>query len=208
VLSFLIKIYGEGSKYLAHRKAEDTLRVTGPLGRGFVLDRPVRRIVLVAGGIGIAPFPATIDALVESGRSGDDILLLLGGRTKVDLAVAEHAPFDRVAVRLATEDGSAGRRGFVTQLVASMIERGELGPEDLVLGCGPHPMLAALSALTIAAGVETQLAMEESMACGFGVCNGCAVPVLDSPGEFGIYERVCVEGPVFDARRIDWASMH
>lgn len=209
-LDFLIKVYGTGTAWLCDRRPGDSLRVTGPLGIGYDLGGDFDRVVLVAGGIGLAPFPATIDAVRER-TSTRPIRLIYGGRKAEDLVGLDDSSWEGVEMDFATEDGSRGHKGFVTHALKHLIETGGCGPRDLVLACGPNAMLGAVASLTMPAGIPTQVAMEEAMACGFGVCNGCAIRVVDSKGEFGIYERVCVDGPVFDAKRIDWpelASIH
>ncbi len=205
-LDFLIKVYGSGTEWLCDRREGDRVRVTGPLGHGWTLDSTPRRVFLVAGGIGLAPFPATIDALRER-SSTVELHLLYGARRADELVGLDDSSYEGVTLEFATEDGSRDHRGYVTDVLAERIASGACGPDDLVLACGPNAMLGAVAKHTLPANIPTQVAMEEAMACGFGVCNGCAVRVLDSAGEFGIYERVCIDGPVFDAMRVDWPAL-
>jgi dihydroorotate dehydrogenase electron transfer subunit len=185
-LSFLFDDVGPGTSRLMELDREDELWVTGPLGEGW---RPTdRRPVLVGGGVGIAPLLALADAL-------DAAQVLLGFR---DAAHAEAAALFRTegtvpSVRLATDDGSAGHHGLVTDLL----------PDDLsdveLFACGPPAMLEAIRAL----GVPAQLALESGMACGFGACFGCVTPLAE-----GGYARVCVDGPVFAAAELAEVSAH
>jgi NAD(P)H-flavin reductase len=167
-LDFLLEDVGPGTNRLCELDAGDELYLLGPLGNGFAPPGDGRRPVLVGGGVGIAPLVILSEAL-----GGAETLL--GFR---DAAHAEGAALIPGA-RVATDDGSVGHHGFVTDLL-------EVGPSIEVYACGPPPMLDAVSAL----GVRAQLAMESGMACGYGACFGCVVPT-----EHG-YVRLCVDGPV------------
>jgi dihydroorotate dehydrogenase electron transfer subunit len=183
-LEFVLEDVGPGTHRLAQLGAGDALWVMGPLGAGFRPPRQGRRPLLVGGGVGLAPLAIWQDAL------GAGALILLGFR---DAAHAEGASLLRGA-RLATDDGSRGHRGPVTDLLAA-----ELGcdPRAEVYACGPPAMLEAVRALCAAQDVPAQLALESPMACGFGACFGCVVPTRDG------YVRLCVEGPVLDADRLE-----
>jgi dihydroorotate dehydrogenase electron transfer subunit len=173
-LEFLLEDVGPGTARLAELDAGDDLWLLGPLGNGFAAPRDGRRPVLVGGGVGIAPLVIWSEAL-----GGAETLL--GFR---DAAHAEGAVLIPGA-RVATDDGSVGHHGLVTDLLVAEIAEG--GVE--VYACGPPPMLEAIARL----GVPAQLAMESGMACGFGACFGCVVPTKDG------YVRLCVDGPVIEA---------
>jgi dihydroorotate dehydrogenase electron transfer subunit len=183
-LDFLFEAVGPGSERLCALRAGDGLWLAGPFGRGFSAPRQGRRPLLVGGGVGIAPLAAWQDAL------GAAALVLLGFR---DAAHAEGAALLRGA-RVATDDGSAGHHGRVTDLLSA-----ELGcdPRAEVYACGPPPMLEAVRALCAREGVPAQLALESGMACGFGACFGCVVPT-----RHGLV-RLCLEGPVLDAEDLE-----
>jgi dihydroorotate dehydrogenase electron transfer subunit len=178
-LDFLLEDVGPGTHRLAELQAGDTLHLLGPLGRGFARPRDGRRPILVGGGVGIAPLAIWGDAL------GAAALTLLGFR---DAAHAEGAALIPGA-RIATDDGSKGHRGLVTDLL-----KAELGcdPRAEVYACGPPPMLDAVAAICKSGNVPGQLAMESGMACGYGACFGCVVPTRRG------YVRLCVDGPVID----------
>lgn len=184
-LDFLLEDVGPGTRRLCELRAGERLHLLGPLGNGFSVDRG-RRPLLVGGGVGIAPLAILGDVL------GASALILLGFR---DGAHAEGAALlgGRDRVRVATDDGSAGHHGLVTDLL-----RAELGcdPRATVYACGPPPMLEAVRAICADAGVPAQLAMESGMACGFGACFGCVVPTTSG------YVRLCVDGPVLDAATV------
>jgi dihydroorotate dehydrogenase electron transfer subunit len=159
----------------------------GPLGVGFRAPVAGTRPLLVGGGIGAAPLLCLQDEL------GEEAPVLLGFRT------AEHARAASLFagdVELATDDGSAGHHGLVTVLLG---QRLDAEPAATVFACGPPPMLEAVRALCAERGVPAQLAMESGMACGFGACFGCVVPTREG------YVRLCLEGPVLDADRLDTA---
>lgn len=198
-VQILYKVVGSGTRYLSGRAAGDSLDMLGPLGNGFRPSRPGHRPVLVAGGIGIAIFPFLVDRLL---RRGSRPLLLYGARGRGDLVVLGFFRTRRVPVRLATEDGSAGVRGFVTSLLEPMLAGDAgTGPCELFV-CGPTPMLRAVSALAVKAGVPCQLALESQMPCGIGVCLGCVVRCRADAGG-ALYRRVCTEGPIFEAGVVD-----
>lgn len=195
LLQILYKVVGSGTGYLAQQSAGQSLRVLGPLGNGFSLPRSGAQVlpVLVAGGIGIAIFPFLADALRARGLRP---ILLFGGRSRRDLVSLSHFRAARVGIRLATEDGSAGARGFVTRLLEPLLADPGLRPALRLYVCGPTPMLRAVGEMASGAGVRCELALEALMPCGIGVCLGCVVPC---PGEAArrIYRRVCTEGPIF-----------
>jgi dihydroorotate dehydrogenase electron transfer subunit len=178
-LDFLLEDVGPGTNRLAELNEGDTLHLLGPLGHGFARPRDGRRPILVGGGAGIAPLAIWADTL------GASALTLLGFR---DAAHAEGAALIAGA-RVATDDGSKGHHGLVTDLL-----KAELGcdPRAEVYACGPPPMLDAVAAICKREDVPGQLAMESGMACGYGACFGCVVPTRRG------YVRLCIDGPVID----------
>jgi NAD(P)H-flavin reductase len=179
-LDFLIEDVGPGSNRLAELDAGDGLRLLGPLGRGFARPRDGRRPILVGGGVGIAPLAIWADVL------GASALPLLGFRDAAHADAAALIP----GARVATDDGTKGHHGLVTDLLDA-----ELGcdPRAEIYACGPPPMLEAIRTIAANARVPAQLAMESGMACGFGACFGCVVPTRHG------YVRLCIDGPVIDA---------
>jgi NAD(P)H-flavin reductase len=185
-LQFLLEDVGPGTRRLAELEIGEDLWIAGPLGIGFAPPDPGRRPLLVGGGIGIVPLACWQDEL------GPGAGALLGFR---DAAHAEAAGLLREPA-VATDDGSAGRRGLVTGLLRDELASG--GPFT-VYACGPPAMLEAVRALAAEHGVPAQLAMESGMACGFGACFGCVVPTHRG------YVRLCVDGPVVDAADLETA---
>jgi dihydroorotate dehydrogenase electron transfer subunit len=183
-LHFLLEVVGPGTERLAELDEGDELWIAGPFGNAFAPPGEGRRAVLAGGGVGIAPIAIWQDAL------GLDATVLLGFR---DAAHAEGAAVVGEA-RVATDDGSLGHHGFVTDLLAEELDRDR---GATVYACGPPPMLEAVRAMCAARGVPAQLALESGMACGFGACFGCVVPT-----KRGLI-RLCLEGPVLDADELE-----
>jgi dihydroorotate dehydrogenase electron transfer subunit len=185
VLDVLYKVTGRGTALLAAAQPGERIRVVGPLGSGFPLPERGERAVLVGGGTGIA----SLYDLAVSARERGPVTALLGAGTAAALMAV--AAFRGLGVELgiATEDGSEGHRGRVTELLGAALE---CGPAR-VYACGPTPMMRVAAELAEGARTPCFLSLENRMACGFGVCLGCAVP-RRSGGSFGL---VCREGPVF-----------
>lgn len=198
-IQILYKVVGAGTRYLSQQPAGAVLPTLGPLGNGFRPPEPGNRPVLVAGGIGIAIFPFLAETLGKAGRPAP--ILLYGGRSKRDLVALGFFRTRRIPMRLATEDGSAGTRGYVTRLLEPLLDRRKGDALLEIYACGPTPMLKAVGALAMGAGVPCQLALESQMPCGIGVCLGCVVPC---PGDARgpVFRRVCTEGPIFRASEV------
>jgi dihydroorotate dehydrogenase electron transfer subunit len=201
-IEILYKVVGEGTRYLARQPAGARLAVLGPLGNGFRLPKPARgrarRAVLVSGGIGIAIFPLLVDALL---RRGIRPQLLYGARSRRDLVSLPYFRSRRLPVALATEDGSAGRKGYVTRLLEPLLEAQASGSPAELYVCGPTPMMRAVAEIALRARIPCQLALEAHMPCGIGVCLGCVVR-RDGTGRQAGFQRVCTEGPVFEASQV------
>jgi dihydroorotate dehydrogenase electron transfer subunit len=191
---FLLEDVGPGTRRLCELRAGDGMWLLGPLGVGFAEPHDGRRALLVGGGVGIAPLAILQDAL--QGDAGFRVTVLLGFR---DAARAAGAALLRGA-QLATDDGSVGHHGLLTELLDRELQRDR---HAAVYACGPAPMLEAVRAMCAEAGVPAQLALEAGMACGFGACFGCVVPRRG-----GGYLRVCVDGPVIDAAELEHVSEH
>jgi dihydroorotate dehydrogenase electron transfer subunit len=192
-LQFMLEDVGPGTARLCELDAGDGLWVTGPLGLGFAAPDDGRRALLCGGGVGTAPLAIWQDELLAAALPA---LALLGFRD------GAHAPGASLLAnpRVATDDGSSGRHGLVTDLLAEELDA---DAHATVYACGPPPMLEAVRALCAARGVPAQLALEAGMACGFGACFGCVVPTRDSG-----YVRLCVDGPVLDAEMLAEVPWH
>jgi dihydroorotate dehydrogenase electron transfer subunit len=207
-ISVMLIIAGPRTAALAELAPGDRLDVLAPLGNGFFLDELPGRVAIVAGGVGLASVLLAARACVERGVPTE---LLYGARTETALVDADLFEAAGASVRCATEDGSSGHHGYVTDLV----ERGER--PDLVLACGPTPMLRAVARKAAELGIPAQLSLEETFGCGVGACWGCTVaidrasrqappfpPAHDSETRTSVNARICKEGPVFWAHELRW----
>jgi len=194
-LGVIFNVVGAGSRWLATRDHGDAIDLLGPLGQGFTVEAGSRPAVCVAGGLGVAAFPALVNALVQRGRR---VVVLHGARTSSQLLPASR--FEGADVRTATNDGTAGRHGTVLDLLATV----SLSEADL-FACGPTPMLCGL--IDAAGRLEVplariQIALETPMGCGVGTCLGCV-----TPRRGGSYLLTCTDGPCIRADRVDWDRM-
>jgi dihydroorotate dehydrogenase electron transfer subunit len=203
-IGFIFNVVGAGSGWLAVRHEGHELDMLGPLGCGFDLEGE-RPAVCVAGGLGVAVFPGVVQALVARGRK---VTVLQGARTKAQLLPASR--FSGADVRVATDDGSAGHRGSVINLLTNpdhpppLWGRDGVGGIDVV-ACGPTPMLKALIDAARRQEIPLsaiQVALETPMGCGVGTCLGCAAPRTE-----GGYLLTCQDGPCVRADWIDWDRM-
>jgi len=205
-LEFLIKVMGKGSRALVGSRPGDRLRLIGPLGNGWpTLDGAGPPWVMLAGGVGSAPFPMAVEQALR-GMDGvapcpkEKIQVLFGAANEGQLY--DLAAFHELGVPLATAtmDGSHGRRGTVLDLLQDAWDEGRLPQTVRLLACGPERMLEAVDRLARGRGLEAYLSLETLMGCGVGICNGCPVPTRPE-GALGAWSnaKCCVEGPVFRA---------
>jgi dihydroorotate dehydrogenase electron transfer subunit len=196
----VVAAHGPGTRWLVERRPHDTVDVVGPLGRPFGLPQVPVSVALVGGGYGSAPlFPVG-----EKLRSlGCRVHFILGAATQSRLFGVLEAKRMAHRVAVTTEDGSAGVRGRVTDALPDMMRQGAV---DRVFACGPMGMLRAVSELATAHGATSQCAVEETMACGIGVCMTCVLPVVGVDGSTRMV-RSCVDGPVFDGAAVRWGDI-
>jgi dihydroorotate dehydrogenase electron transfer subunit len=197
-IEVVFDVVGPGTRALARLRPHDALDVLGPLGRPFDPPEEPANCLLVGGGYGTAPLFFLATELQVRGCRVD---FVIGAATADRLFNAIQAKRLGHSLTLTTDDGSAGRRGLVTDPLPDLLARTRAGR---VYACGPMPMLAAVSRVAGAAGVPCQVAVEEQMACGTGICFSCVVPL--GPGEPTRMARSCLEGPVFDGSAIAWAE--
>ena len=197
-VEFLVKVVGVGTAELARLSPGDELDLLAPLGNAFAISDLGRgdRIAIVAGGVGVAPFPFLLRALAARGVVAD---LYFGGRSAADLAYREKiSPLVNGRERLSSDDGSLGARARVTDLLAAEIEGGP--PYRRLYACGPTPMFRTLAGLLGKSGIESEFSTEAPMGCGFGVCLACVLP---RPG--GGFLVSCQEGPILPPAAVDWS---
>jgi dihydroorotate dehydrogenase electron transfer subunit len=194
-IEILYKRSGRGTALLAEARPGERVRLVGPLGRPFALPEPGERALLVGGGTGIASLGELAARLVGAAP----VRVLLGARSEAELMGRGDFEALGAPLAVATEDGSAGERGLVTELLARELASG--GPAR-VYACGPTAMMRRCAEIAGLAGAAAIASLENHMACGYGVCLGCAVPLRD-----GGYALVCRDGPVFAADDVAWEGL-
>lgn len=197
-VSVVFGVAGAGTAWLAERRRGDALDVVGPLGRPFTLPREPVPTVLVGGGYGSAPLFRLGEQLRARGCRVD---MVLGAATEARLFGALEAKRMSTSIAVTTDDGSAGQRGRVSDALPALLERTH---SQVLYACGPMGMLAAVAGIAAERGIASQVAVEESMACGIGICMTCVLPIVGDDGVTRML-RSCVEGPVFrgDTVRFD-----
>jgi len=193
VLEICFKVVGKGTAALSKVNHGDCISVLGPLGNGFTPPKDIGKGVLVAGGYGIAPLFSLARNLINEGK---DVILYYGAKKSADLLYCSNLTSLGVVLKLATEDGSEGYKGLVTDLLREEIVDLNGGA---IFSAGPHGLLEETARIASSAKMTAQVSLERYMACGMGVCLGCAVKLRDQT-----YVRACREGPVFDAESILW----
>lgn len=206
--SLLFFDVGKRTHELSALREGDELLLTGPLGNGFDLSAQPKTVDIVAGGVGIA---SVLLPALAARAYGARVRLYYGARTKDLLVERERFASEGCKVLVSTDDGSDGYHGYVSALLETQTQRA-----DVILACGPSPMLRSVARVAAQIGVPAQLSLEETFACGVGGCWGCVVPIVRTsaqapsfpPAELGgsdvVYARVCKEGPVFLASELRW----
>ena len=197
-VEMLYEVVGKGTQFLSKRKKGENLDVIGPLGNGFTL---LRNPILVAGGVGVAPLVALAEDLTKRNNKAT---VIIGAKKKSHILCEEELKSLGCEVRVATEDGSKGRKGLATDLLKILLLNTKL---PAIYACGPTGMLKAVAKIAEAKKIPCQVSLEERMACGVGVCLGCPIKVKTKPKTQNPkpeYKMVCKDGPVFNAEDILW----
>ena len=195
-IELLYKIVGVGTAKMSQLRSGDKVDILGPLGNGFHVADHVRRAIVVAGGIGVAPMPLLVDHLLAKKIKPSQCIVFLGGKSKDDLLCREDFSRLGIEVRATTDDGSSGDQCLVTDPVEIEITSSK---PDIIFACGPMPMLSCVVGIAEKHGIECQVSIETMMACGMGACLGCAVESRQEPGR---YLHTCLNGPVFKADKL------
>ncbi|MDR0756877.1 MAG: dihydroorotate dehydrogenase electron transfer subunit [Tannerella sp.] len=191
-LWLLIQLAGKGTRRMAECCAGDTMNLILPLGNGFsVPHAPAQKLLLVGGGVGVAPLLFLGDTLKQIGYKPD---FLIGARSSDDLLLLDDFR-RRGTVYITTEDGSLGEKGFVTH--HSILFNGHF---DRIYTCGPRPMMAAVAGYAARAGISCEVSLENTMACGIGACLCCVEKTVNG------HVCTCTEGPVFNINQLTWPN--
>lgn len=230
VVEIFYKIMGKGSRALAGLKSGDNVDLLGPLGTSYDVPSSLTTAFLVAGGIGVPPVVALAERLGRSqspaiGRRSSvsgrpRMIAFIGGKTSDDVLCVNDFRKAGATVRVATEDGSRGHQGLVTELLESYLRSLDNKERSAIYACGPHPMLHAVARVAERFEIPCQVSLEADMACGFGACMACVIPVkqsaassqqsaqeappVDGRQQKAFYKLCCKDGPVFDAREVAW----
>ena len=197
-LEILYKVVGKGTAMLAGFHHGDHLDMLAPLGKGFAPAEAGAEKILVGGGVGLAPLYYLAKELVKDSR----VHLFVGGRSREDvLCITE---FERLGVEtyVATDDGTLGERGLVTEVLEKQLQQGTAAKS--IFACGPHPMLRAVAAIAGRNRIPCQVSLEAYMACGVGACLGCVMKGRNHTEATPDYRCVCKDGPVFDYQELQW----
>ena len=192
-IGILFSVVGKGTRWLSERGTGDSVDLLGPLGNGYTINKISRRLLLLAGGMGIAPLQFLAEEAVKQVR---DVTLVLGAKTASQLYQQSLLPAEIDCI-IATDDGTAGKKGLVTDILPHYI-----GNSDQIFACGPAAMYRAMAKnISQFKGKPVQVSLEMRMACGFGVCYGCTIRTRHG------LKQVCKDGPVFKLEDIIWDEM-
>lgn len=199
IFRILYRVVGRGTDILSKTHAGGHLRVLGPLGKGFLKPKAGDEALLVAGGIGLAPL-LFLAQKIETSR----VRFFMGYGTAGSMFDMEQIGLKGLEIQTATEDGSKGHKGLVTDLLESRLEQEGMAGLD-IFACGPLAMLRIIAHMAIHGAIPCQVCLETQMACGIGACQGCVVPAASEKNS--MYFRVCHDGPVFHVEALDWENI-
>ena len=203
-IEIFYEVVGQGTEILARKKAGEYIDIIGPLGNGFDYPTPYTlrpTPILIAGGMGVAPLLFLAEKIVTSHRPQvtSRPLVLIGAKNKKQILCEEEFKKLGCAVKIATDDGSRGFKGYVSELLKKIVSSIKHQASS-IYACGPKPMLKEVSRISGKFKISAQISLEEHLACGIGACLGCMINTKDG------YKRVCKEGPVFAADEIIWSK--
>ncbi len=198
-ITMLYQIIGDGTKQLSEMPKDAPLQVLGPLGNTFNFTTKPEPAILVGGGAGIASLMLLAVALR---KNGIETIGLVGAQYHTRLLSVADLESIGITVHIATDDGSVGHHGYITDILADLLKKSDWH-HPTIYACGPHGMLGSVTKIAADFEVPAQIAMENRMGCAMGVCLGCVCSVRTDPNSFE-YQRVCTEGPVFNAADIVW----
>ncbi|MGL4308146.1 dihydroorotate dehydrogenase electron transfer subunit [Cetobacterium sp. SF1] len=188
-LEFYYEVKGKGTVEFSKMVPGEKIDLQGPLGTGFKTEMKDKTVVVIGGGMGIAPMKLLINELKKNNR----VIFIAGGRNSGAVTILKNLDLEGVEVAITTDDGSVGKKGNVVMELKEILKSEKV---DLIQTCGPHGMMEAIGKVAIEHGVECEVSLEERMACGVKACVGCSIKTLDG------MKKVCHDGPVFDAKII------
>ena len=200
LILILYRIVGQGTRIMCDFRKGESLSVLGPLGSGFEMPHKGDMPILVAGGMGIAPL-IFLASIMEPGSFS----FFAGFGSAKEVVATDEVGSSGLDLSISTDDGSAGHRGLVTELLENRLAGFDGKTSPVVFACGPLPMLKEVAAITLDGVLSCQVSLEASMACGLGACQGCAI--RRSSEQAIAYYHVCQDGPVFDVNALDWEAL-
>lgn len=199
ILEIVFKIVGKGTKLLSEKRVGEFVKVIGPLGNGFKYDEESKDIVMAGGGIGFPPLFFMVDVLKNESKN---ISFYYGAKSKEEIFFGDELQKSCTNLIISTEDGSVGKKGLISDIIIRDIESGRFKIKTSVFSCGPYDMLKNVSLMFRKLDVRHQISLESQMACGTGLCQGCAVKVKTN-NDYE-YKLTCKDGPVFNSDEIIW----
>ena len=189
ILEFYYEALGKGTKEFTRLSTGETINIQGPLGNGYDTDLKGKNIVVIGGGMGMAP----IKYLIKDLKDNNDITFIGGGRNAGAVKIIEKFDFKNIELKVATDDGSVGAKGNTVDILKEVLKDKDI---DIIYTCGPHPMMEAVAKVAQENNIRCQISLEERMACGIKACVGCSI--LTKKG----MKKVCYDGPVFESTDI------
>lgn len=195
IVSIIYKVVGSATNEIARLREDDRVKIWGPLGNSFTIKDNKKRC-LIAGGIGIVPILALMEEIKKAKLQGENDIFI-GAKNRDEIIGVNELKVNANNVFIATDDGSLGYKGFITDKVLK-----EICNYDILYVCGPRPMEEIIAVASLKMNIPCEISMEEYMACGLGICVGCVAPVKQKDGF--VYKRLCKDGPIMEANMIDW----
>ena len=197
VLEFYYQVKGDGTQYLSKLKKDDTINIQGPLGNGFDTSIQNKKVLIVAGGMGIAP----IKLLIEKLNTNNSITLIMGGANESAIKIMQRFNTDNIELYITTDDGSVGDKCNTVDKTKEILKEKSF---DIIYTCGPTIMMKGLIKVARENNIQCYASLEERMACGVNACLGCNIEIKDENSENGyILKKVCHDGPVFDSKLLN-----
>ncbi|MCK8817789.1 dihydroorotate dehydrogenase electron transfer subunit [Natroniella sulfidigena] len=193
-ITLVYRVVGRGTKVLSNLKPGDQLDIMGPLGTGFSISEDTNRVLVIGGGVGIAPLYPLVNKLIEANK---EVILLLGAETAEEVIDLDSFQEFDLELKVATMDGSLGKQGFVTDYLEELEQE-----MDYIYTCGPTPMMKVIRDWAIDFNVPGQASLEERMGCGTGACLSCVCQVKIEGKDGWTYKQACTAGPVFPLREV------
>ena len=197
VLEFYYQVKGEGTQYLSKLKKDDTINIQGPLGNGFDTSIQNKKVLIVAGGMGIAPIKLLIAKLINN----NSITLIMGGANESAIKIMQRFNTNNIELYITTDDGSVGDKCNTVDKTKEILKEKSF---DIIYTCGPTTMMKGLIKVARENNIQCYASLEERMACGVNACLGCNIEIKDENSENGyILKKVCHDGPVFDSKLLN-----